>query len=277
MSTTISLKTSRLSPFLGTPIPMSPLREYSRLWVCSSLRPSWRTLERRGKRGLDSGDESFVELSCLGRDAKSHVVVLGVVPQLGQATVVSAILWCSVAALSRSSGEVCGFPARFVCVLQAGCSCCYVACMVNVVAQCVRAVVARLVVDSLAVVFSEWRTVAGMSRCGAPGHLHHIWVHVCYVSCVCGLLSVHCCALCSARSALLLGLSRRSVCHVASLVERCDTCQWLLSAWCWLVVSSSETTRKVWVRPSGDSICRFRVLRFLRVCLVSLSNHKEGL
>ncbi|MQL88409.1 hypothetical protein Taro_020970, partial [Colocasia esculenta] len=49
--------------------------------------------------------------------------------------------------------EVCGFRARFVCVLQVGCSCCCVACMASVVARCVHAVVARLVVDSLAVVF----------------------------------------------------------------------------------------------------------------------------
>ncbi|MQL79515.1 hypothetical protein Taro_011960 [Colocasia esculenta] len=35
----------------------------------------------------------------------SHVVVLGVGPQLGQAAVLRAFLWCSVAALSRSSVE----------------------------------------------------------------------------------------------------------------------------------------------------------------------------
>ncbi|MQM13434.1 hypothetical protein Taro_046359 [Colocasia esculenta] len=63
---------------------------------------------------------------------------------------------------------------------------------------------------------------------------------VCCVGCVCGLLSVSCCALCSAWSALLLGLRRCSVCRIASLVEHCDTYLWLLSAWCWLVVSSSE-------------------------------------
>ncbi|MQM10866.1 hypothetical protein Taro_043764 [Colocasia esculenta] len=57
--------------------------------------------------------------------------------------------------------EVCGFPTRFVCVLQEGCSYCYVACVASIVARCVHAVVARLVVDSLAVVFPVWRTVAG--------------------------------------------------------------------------------------------------------------------
>ncbi|MQM07975.1 hypothetical protein Taro_040828 [Colocasia esculenta] len=41
-------------------------------------------------------------------------------------------------------------------------------------------------------------------------------------------------------SASLLELSRCFVCRVALLVERCDTCLWLLSALCWLVVSSSE-------------------------------------
>ncbi|MQL96445.1 hypothetical protein Taro_029119, partial [Colocasia esculenta] len=47
----------------------------------------------------------------------------------------------------------CGFPARFVCMLQEGCSCCYVSCSASEVTRCVRAVVARLAVDSLAVVF----------------------------------------------------------------------------------------------------------------------------
>ncbi|MQL74302.1 hypothetical protein Taro_006663 [Colocasia esculenta] len=36
------------------------------------------------------------------------------------------------------------------------------------------------------------------------------------------------------------------------------------------------TTRKVWVRPSGDSGCRFRVLRVLRVCLLSLLDREEA-
>ncbi|MQM03299.1 hypothetical protein Taro_036076 [Colocasia esculenta] len=58
-------------------------------------------------------------------------------------------------------------------------------------------------------------------------------VAMCAVLVMCGLLlSVRGCALCSAWLALLLELSRCSVCHVASLVEHCDTCLWLLSAWC---------------------------------------------
>ncbi|MQL97030.1 hypothetical protein Taro_029715, partial [Colocasia esculenta] len=117
----------------------------------------------------------------------------------------------------------------FVCVLQEGCSCCYVACMVCVVAQCVRAAVARLAVDSLAVVFPVWRTVAGKSRRSALGRLQCIWV----------------------RSALLLGLSRCFVYRVALLVDRCNTCLWLLSAWCWLVVSSGEVLPESFFVGSG--------------------------
>ncbi|MQL74032.1 hypothetical protein Taro_006365 [Colocasia esculenta] len=76
---------------------------------------------------------------------------------------------------------------------------------------------------------------------------------VCCVGLVCGLLSVRGCALCSAWSALLPGLSRCSVCRVASLVERCDTCLWLLSAWCWLVVSSGEVLPESFSVGSGRS------------------------
>ncbi|MQM20945.1 hypothetical protein Taro_053975 [Colocasia esculenta] len=78
---------------------------------------------------------------------------------------------------------VCGFAIWFVCVLQEGCTCCCVVCVASVVAQCVRAMVARLVVDSLAVVFPMWRTVAGKSGCGAPSHLRRIWVCVCLCGC----------------------------------------------------------------------------------------------
>ncbi|MQL97925.1 hypothetical protein Taro_030626, partial [Colocasia esculenta] len=71
--------------------------------------------------------------------------------------------------------KVCSFPAWFVCVLQEGCSCCYVACVASVVARCVRAVVAWLAVGSLAMVSPVWRTIAGKSRCSALGHLRRIW------------------------------------------------------------------------------------------------------
>ncbi|MQL73222.1 hypothetical protein Taro_005551 [Colocasia esculenta] len=44
---------------------------------------------------------------------------------------------------------------------------------------------------------------------------------------------------------------RRSVCHVASLVEHCDTCLWLLSALYWLVVSSGEVLSEFFSVGSG--------------------------
>ncbi|MQM04873.1 hypothetical protein Taro_037679, partial [Colocasia esculenta] len=44
-----------------------------------------------------------------------------------------------------------------------------------------------------------------------------------------------------------------SVCRVASLVERCDTCLWLLSTWCWLVVSSCEVLMEFFSIGSGRS------------------------
>ncbi|MQL96771.1 hypothetical protein Taro_029458 [Colocasia esculenta] len=52
------------------PHPQEPLREHSGLRACSSWQPSWRTLELRGKQGLDSGAESFVELSWFVWDAE---------------------------------------------------------------------------------------------------------------------------------------------------------------------------------------------------------------
>ncbi|MQM08716.1 hypothetical protein Taro_041579, partial [Colocasia esculenta] len=81
------------------------------------------------------------------------------------------------------------------------CSCCCGVCVVSVVARRVRAVMARLVLDLLAVVFLVWRTLAGESRCGAPDVLCavlHRWL------------------------------------SAATLVYGC------LSASCWLVVSSGE-------------------------------------
>ncbi|MQM08173.1 hypothetical protein Taro_041026 [Colocasia esculenta] len=60
-------------------------------------------------------------------------------------------------------------------------------------------------------------------------------------------------ALDSLASALLSELSGCSVCRVASLVERCDTCLWLLLAWCWLVVSSSEVLPELFSVGFGGS------------------------
>ncbi|MQM22007.1 hypothetical protein Taro_055054 [Colocasia esculenta] len=54
-------------------------------------------------------------------------------------------------------GRVCGFPARFVCVLQEGCSCCRSTSVESVVARCVRAVVARLAVLPRITLCSFWR------------------------------------------------------------------------------------------------------------------------
>ncbi|MQL82001.1 hypothetical protein Taro_014462 [Colocasia esculenta] len=66
---------------------------------------------------------------------------------------------------------------RLPCMIRArvaGCSCCSTACVASVVARRVRAVAARLALDSLAVVFIVWRMLASQSRCGAPGRLRRI-------------------------------------------------------------------------------------------------------
>ncbi|MQM09077.1 hypothetical protein Taro_041942 [Colocasia esculenta] len=55
------------------------------------------------------------------------------------------------------------------------------------------------------------------------------------------------------QSASLLELSRCFVCHVAPLVECCNTCLWLLSALCWLVVSSGEVLPEFFSTGSGGS------------------------
>ncbi|MQM14728.1 hypothetical protein Taro_047663 [Colocasia esculenta] len=53
------------------------------------------------------------------------------------------------------------------------------------------------------------------------------------------------------RSASLLELSRCLVCHVAALVECCDTCLWLLPALCYLVVNSGEVLPEFFSVGSG--------------------------
>ncbi|MQL83983.1 hypothetical protein Taro_016482 [Colocasia esculenta] len=55
-------------------------------------------------------------------------------------------------------------------------------------------------------------------------------------------------------SARLLELSRCFVCRVAPLVERCDTCLWLLSALCWLVVNSGEVLPEFFSVGSGGGL-----------------------
>ncbi|MQM07066.1 hypothetical protein Taro_039901 [Colocasia esculenta] len=59
---------------------------------------------------------------------------------------------------------------------------------------------------------------------------------------------------------------------VCPVVERVvSQCCGSACLWC-----PCQTTRTVWVRPSGDSGYRFRMLRFLRVCLLSLLDREEG-
>ncbi|MQL78007.1 hypothetical protein Taro_010413 [Colocasia esculenta] len=107
----------------------------SACWACCGLQASGSAwfllcLPRLFARCLALEGLSRSELSCLRWDAevvevfssrrgpdsplfhclslrwfRSHVVVLGIGPQLGQAAVLHAFSWCSVAALSRSSGE----------------------------------------------------------------------------------------------------------------------------------------------------------------------------
>ncbi|MQM11519.1 hypothetical protein Taro_044426, partial [Colocasia esculenta] len=117
-----------------------------------------------------------------------------------------AVVPCIVNSSESECCELLYLSVRLPCKVRVhvavGCSCCCAACVVSVVARRVHAVVVWLAVDSLAVVFPVWRTLAGKSRCGAP------------MFCV--------------------------LCRVAPLVERYDTCMWLLSAWCWLVVSFGE-------------------------------------
>ncbi|MQM21361.1 hypothetical protein Taro_054399 [Colocasia esculenta] len=52
----------------------------------------------------------------------------------------------------------------------------------------------------------------------------------------------------------LLELSRCFVCRVAPLVERCDTCLWLLSALCWLVLNSGEVLPEFFSVGSGRKL-----------------------
>ncbi|MQM06671.1 hypothetical protein Taro_039503 [Colocasia esculenta] len=110
-------------------------------------------------------------------------------------------------------------------VPKQGCSCCYAACVASVVARHVRAVAARLALDSLEVAFLVWRTLASQSRC------------------LCAVV----------RCARDVELSRCLMCCVAPLVERCNTCLWLLPAWCWQVVSFGVVLPKFFSVGSGGS------------------------
>ncbi|MQL83803.1 hypothetical protein Taro_016303 [Colocasia esculenta] len=77
------------------------------------------------------------------------------------------------------------------------------------------------------------------------------------------------------QSVLLSELSRCSVCHIAPLVERCGTCMWLLSAWCWLVVSSSEVLPESFSIGSGGSeISPAEVHRLIALCSGEVSQNR---
>ncbi|MQM07967.1 hypothetical protein Taro_040816 [Colocasia esculenta] len=228
------LVTMRLSLLPGTPILGSLLRECSGLRACSSWQLTGQTLELRGKQGLDSGAESFVELSYLGRDAEvvegrslawlrcsmccvflatlsrpSAWVEVGFrlasracelrVPLLAASSgglvavvvttrasggfrfCVLSVPWTRSWVPVCSGTSVYGFPTLrciwglgWFCLwafdpVEVGCICCCAACMASVVARRVRAVAAWVALDSLAVVFPVWRTIAGKSKRGAPG------------------------------------------------------------------------------------------------------------
>ncbi|MQL89244.1 hypothetical protein Taro_021819, partial [Colocasia esculenta] len=58
------------------------------------------------------------------------------------------------------------------------------------------------------------------------------------------------------------------LCRVALLVERCDTCLWLLLALCWLVVNSGEVLPELFSIGSGGGLlwaCFCRLLCYLKV------------
>ncbi|MQM08804.1 hypothetical protein Taro_041659, partial [Colocasia esculenta] len=67
---------------------------------------------------------------------------------------------------SEESTEICVRLPCKVHARDAGCSCCCATCVASVVAQRVRAIAAWLVLDSLAVVFLVWRTLASKSSSG---------------------------------------------------------------------------------------------------------------
>ncbi|MQL89707.1 hypothetical protein Taro_022289, partial [Colocasia esculenta] len=182
---------------------------------------------------------------------------------------------------------VAGFLARSKCELResitavAGCACCERGCCFRSCCGWVRPRPARL---CECVAKAERAYVwCGLHQCrvvvcgtgrrcpclvGYP-----FLVGVCVVLAVLGLVclgAVVRCALCSAQLASLLELSRCFVCRVAPLVERCDTCLWLLSALCWLVVDSGEVLPEFFSAGSGGGevfprtlLCSFLVVAAL--------------
>ncbi|MQM23622.1 hypothetical protein Taro_056689, partial [Colocasia esculenta] len=150
--------------------------------------------------------------------------------ELGVGRVAWRRLWRRLVVSSTESERCVWFPCKVRVRVAASCSCCCAACVASVVARRVRAVAARLALDSLSC--GLW----SRSKCpGLVGCPLCCW-GVCCRCCVFGL--VYLCAV--VRCARDAELSRCLACCVAPLVERCNTCMWLLSAWCWLVVSSGE-------------------------------------
>ncbi|MQL81351.1 hypothetical protein Taro_013803 [Colocasia esculenta] len=157
-------------------------------------------------------------------------------------------------------------PCKFRVRAVVCCSCCCIVCVASVIARRVRDVVARLAVDSLAVVFPY-----GGRLQASPGAV--LLVVFGAFKCACAAVAERACmwrGLHRCRVVVCGTSGRCSVCRVAPLVERCDTCLWLLSAWCWLVVSSGEVllelrtvSRLFLLLP-----CYLRVLGVLLVWLV---------
>ncbi|MQL69948.1 hypothetical protein Taro_002250 [Colocasia esculenta] len=104
-------RTERLLPLPGTPILGSLLREHSRLRACYELTADRVDSGAEGKMVVwGSGNELFVELSCLGQDAEfveSRVGRSGVRPQLGQATVLHVLCVLGGSVSPSHGGGVC--------------------------------------------------------------------------------------------------------------------------------------------------------------------------
>ncbi|MQL90552.1 hypothetical protein Taro_023145 [Colocasia esculenta] len=83
--------------------------------------------------------------------------------------------------------------------------------------------------------------VEGSCLVGCP-----LIVRGCLALCVCAPL---CAVLCSV--GILARAKQMLVCRVAPLVERCDTCLWLLLALCWLFVNSGEVFLEFFSVGSG--------------------------
>ncbi|MQM15635.1 hypothetical protein Taro_048582, partial [Colocasia esculenta] len=77
---------------------------------------------------------------------------------------------------------------------------------------------------------------------------------VCCWLCVWPCVPVRRWALCSAQSTSFARAKKMLVCRVAPLVERCDTCLWLLPALCWLVANFGELLPEFFSVGSGGEL-----------------------